>query len=228
MSRVGILGGTFNPIHLGHLRAAEEVAEELELARMLFVPAADPPFKGHGEVALAPARERAGWVEAALRGNPRFELCELELERPGPSYTADTLQQLARELTPAELVFVIGQDAFAELDSWREPETLTALAHFAVMTRPPGGGDLASWLPAGLRDSYTLDPTGESARHRRSGTWVRRIAISALDISATDLRRRVRERRSIRYLVPETVRAAIEACEAYRAAPISPRASEAR
>ena len=213
---IGIFGGTFNPIHVGHLRAAEEVAESLDLAQVLFVPAADPPLKRDGGVALAPAIDRFRWVEAAIAGNPRFEVSTAEQDRTGPSFLVDTLRLLREELAPAELVFILGQDAFAQLDAWRAPDLLPTLAHLAVVTRPPGGGDLADWLPACLAADIEIDPGGQLARHETAGTWIRRVPISAFDVSATDIRQRLRDGRSIRYLVPELAREPIEKCDAYR------------
>jgi nicotinate-nucleotide adenylyltransferase len=199
---VGIFGGTFDPIHLGHLRAAEEVREALGLARVLFVPSADPPLK---RAAIAPAAQRLAWVELAIRGNPAFAADPIELARPGPSYTVDTLRALGRRLAPARPVFVLGCDAFAELAAWREPKALLELAHFAVVTRPPARGSLADWIPPELAADLALSADGEEARHRSAGTWLRRVAIRALDVSSTDVRRRLREGRSVRYLLPDPV-----------------------
>ena len=207
MTRTGILGGTFNPIHLGHLRAAEEVAEALALARVLLVPSARPPHKpGRDADPLAPGAQRLAWVEAACAGNPVLEACDLEIARGGASYTVDTLRALAERSAPVRLVFIIGSDAFAELASWREPKQLFALADFAVMTRPGTAGRLSDWIPGALRPDLELDPGGEAARHRATGGSLRAVAISALDISSSDIRDRVRLGRSIRYLVPEAVR----------------------
>jgi nicotinate-nucleotide adenylyltransferase len=204
--RVALFGGTFNPIHLGHLRAAEEVREALALERVVFVPSADPPLKRGGAEHIAPARERLRWVERAIAGNPGFAVDALELERAGPSYTVDTLRVFAARFAPALPVFVIGCDAFAELASWREPKALLSLAHFAVLTRPPhAAGSLAEWIPTELAADLVLPPDGQQAQHRSAGTWVRRIPIAALDISATDVRRRLSEGRSVRYLLPEPV-----------------------
>ncbi|MDX1648897.1 MAG: nicotinate (nicotinamide) nucleotide adenylyltransferase, partial [Myxococcota bacterium] len=148
-STTGIFGGTFNPIHVGHLRAAEEVREQLSLSRMLFLPSADPPLKREGPDVIAPARERLAWVRAAVASNPAFEADALELGREGPSYSVDTLELLTERLGPEQPVFVIGEDAFADLGSWREPERLLTLCDFAVMHRPPGrAGRPADWLPA--------------------------------------------------------------------------------
>jgi nicotinate-nucleotide adenylyltransferase len=214
---IGIFGGTFNPIHLGHLRAAEEVVELLGLERMLFVPSASPPHKhaARGD-RIAPAAQRLRWVRAAVDGNPRFEVDPLEIERGGASYTVDTLRALARRSAGGPPVFAIGCDAFAELGSWREPEELLALAHFAVMTRPPVvAGTLADWLPKELRGAVEIGPDGRSGRHRRTGTELLTVEVSALHISASDVRRRLREGRSVRYLLPEAVRESVEGSGVY-------------
>jgi nicotinate-nucleotide adenylyltransferase len=201
----GLFGGTFNPIHLGHLRAAEEAREALGLERVIFVPSADPPLK-RGGACLAPARLRLAWVERAIAGNPGFAVDALELERAGPSYSVDTLRAFGERLAPGRPVFVIGSDAFAELGLWREPKTLLALAHFAVVTRPPhAAATLADAIPAELAAELVLAPGGREARHRTAGTWLRLVPISALEISSTDVRRRLSEGRSVRYLLPEPV-----------------------
>ena len=148
-ARIGILGGTFNPIHFGHLRAAEEVAEVLGLARMVFVPSADPPHKSNRpHDRIAPAAQRLDWVELAIRDNPLFEVDSLEIDRGGASYSVETLRVFGERLAPAKPVFTIGQDAFVEIDSWRDPAALFECAHFAVMTRPPVALlSLSDWMP---------------------------------------------------------------------------------
>jgi nicotinate-nucleotide adenylyltransferase len=204
IARMGVFGGTFNPIHVGHLRAAEEVTEALGLERMLFVPSAAPPHKSDpaGD-AVAPAEWRLAWARRAVQDNPRFQVDDLEVERGGPSYSVDTLRILAERLAPDRPVFVIGHDAFVELGTWKEPETILRLAHFAVTTRPPvARGQLADWLPRCLRDDVEVAPDGLSGRHRGAGTWVR-------------IRRRLREGRSVRYLLPEVVRIAVLESRAY-------------
>jgi nicotinate-nucleotide adenylyltransferase len=215
-SGIGIFGGTFNPIHLGHLRAAEEVREALALARILFVPSAQPPLKG-GEQWIAPAEDRLAWVRLATRDNPAFAVDALELERSGPSYTVDTLRELGARLAPARPVFIVGCDAFAELGSWREPEALLTLAHFAVVTRPPvRAGSLADWIPPALAGELSIEAGGQQARHRLAGTWLRCVPITALDVSSTDVRRRLCEGRSVRYLLPDPVLAEIERSGVYQ------------
>jgi len=214
--RVGIFGGTFNPIHLGHLHAAEQVRAHLGLRRVVFVPAADPPLKRRRDEKIAPAALRLGWVQAALRGHPHFAVDDLELHRAGPSYTIDTLRLLSAKLAPARLVFIVGEDAFAELDLWREPAALLSLVDFAVMTRPPGSGKpLRSLVSDALAAPIDWAEDGESGTHRSAGTRLSRVHITALDISATDIRRRIRTHESVRYLLPEAVHDDVIASGAY-------------
>ncbi len=216
LERVGVFGGTFNPIHVGHLRAAEEMREALGLARVLFVPAADPPLKRDGAERIAPAALRLAWVEAALRGNPAFALDDLELRRSGPSYTGDTLRELGSKLAPARLTFLVGEDAFAELDAWRDPRALLTLADFAVMTRPPGRAiPLREMLSEKLAAAFEWAGDGESGRHRTAETTVARVAIAALEVSASEIRQRIRAGRSVRYLIPEAAHDAVLESKAY-------------
>jgi nicotinate-nucleotide adenylyltransferase len=210
-ARVGIFGGTFNPIHVGHLRAAEEVIEALALERIIFVPAAEPPHKtSSAEGPIAPVGERLAWVRAAVRDNARFEVDALEVERGGPSYTVETLRSIGARVAPERPVFALGQDAFAEVGTWREPRALFTLAHFAVFTRPPmATGSLADWLPECIRDDVTISADGRSGKHTSAGTWLRLLEIPGLDVSASEIRRRLREGLSVRYLVPEAVLGAV-------------------
>lgn len=214
---VGIYGGTFNPIHMGHLRAAEEVADALDLEKIIFVPSAEPPHK-QTSVAdpIAPAAERLAWVRAAVADNPRFDVDPIEVERGGASFAVETLRAVGRRTAPALPVFIIGHDAFVELGSWREPEQLLTLAHFAVTTRPPtSSGSLSEWLPNVLCDLVEVAPDGRSARHRTAGSWIRLIEISLLDVSSSDIRARLRAGRSVRYLIPDCVNAAIARSNAF-------------
>lgn len=207
MSGVGLYGGTFNPIHVGHLRAAEEVLERLGLERMIFVPSARPPHKRPDEGdPIAPAAERLAWVQAAVASNPRFEVDPIETLREGPSYLVDTLAAFGARLAPERPVFTLGCDAFREMEGWRAPETLFTQANFAVTTRPPlQRGDLADWLPHSLGSAFEIAADGASATHRDAGTWIRLVEITALEISASAIRARIREGRSVRYLLPEAI-----------------------
>jgi nicotinate-nucleotide adenylyltransferase len=206
-ARLGIFGGTFNPIHLGHLHAAEEVVDTLGLERMLFVPSGEPPHKSGSERdPIAPAELRLAWTRAAVASNPRFGVDAIEVERGGTSYSVETLRTLGKQIAPDLPVFVIGIDAFAEVGTWREPEALFTLANFAVITRPgaaerPGDG----WLPARVQGGFELARDGRSARHRAAGTWARLLEIAALEISASEIRARLRVGRSVRYLLPESI-----------------------
>lgn len=207
-ARVGIFGGTFDPIHQGHLCAAEEVREAFDLERVILVPAALPPHKeGQGRSPQAPAALRLEWVERAIADNPALCVDALELEREGPSYTVDTLRYLQERIGPEPPVFVIGCDAFALLSSWHRPAEVLASAHFAVVTRPPAGLDsLAECLPEGLRADFNFSPDGRSGHHRRCSTWIRMLEIPGLEVSSSEIRSRLREGRSVRYLLPEAVR----------------------
>jgi nicotinate-nucleotide adenylyltransferase len=204
--RVGVLGGTFDPIHYGHLAIAEEVREALGLDRVLFVPAARPPHKLGVE--LTPAGDRAAMVELAVAGNPAFAMCRIELERDGLSYTADTLSELAdeaaRQGVARDFYFILSAEALTDLASWHEPERLLGLARLAVVPRPgaplPDAGRLAAMLPGG------------AAAARR----VECIETVPLTNSASDVRGRAGAGRSIRYLVPPAVESYIREHRLYR------------
>jgi nicotinate-nucleotide adenylyltransferase len=209
--QTGVFGGTFNPVHVAHLRAAEEVVEALGLVRMLFVPSAGPPHKpaAAGDP-IAPAPLRLAWLREAVADNPRFEVDPLEIERGGTSYSVHTLRALAGRLAPERPVFVIGWDAFLEIDTWKEPEALFLLADFAVMTRPPvSGASLRGSLPSCLREVARVAADGRSASHGAGGGWIRLVPVTPLDVSASEIRRRLREGRSVRYLLPERVHDAV-------------------
>ncbi len=196
---LGVLGGTFNPIHYAHLRLAETARESLGLSRVLFVPAARPALKQRD---VAPAPDRLEMVRLATASNPAFEVLDLELARAGTSYTIDTLREL-RERYPGErLWFIVGGDALRELDQWREPEALFALASFAVAARAGGPEAPEALLPQSLAPQFSRGPEG--LRHDAGGE-LRALSFPALEISASDIRRRIARGASIRYLVPDAV-----------------------
>ena len=215
--RTGVIGGTFNPIHLGHLRAAEEVMECLELERMIFVLSARPPHKSAaGDDPIAPAEVRLEWLRRAVSSNERFEIDAVEVDRDGPSHLVDTLRSLGARTAPELPVFTLGCDAFREIETWREPETLLRLADFAVVTRPPLAAKcLRDWIPESLAASFELARDGRSARHRQAGTSIQLVEITALDISASAIRARIRAGRSVRYLLPESIHEAVRASGCY-------------
>ena len=196
---VGVLGGTFNPIHIAHLRLAEEMREALALERVLLVPAGDPPLKRGG---IAPASHRLEMVRRAAAANPALEVSDLEVRRAGPSYTVDTLRALRARLPGAALWFLVGADTLRDLESWREPAALFALAHFAVATRPGHPLALRELLPASLAGAFRDGPRGLV---HASGNELRPVPFTSLAVSASEVRARVARGASIRYLVPDEV-----------------------
>ena len=190
--RIGVLGGSFDPIHNGHLIIAQEVCYRRALSQVLFIPAQVSPLKVNAQPTSA--EHRARMVELAIANNPAFALSRIDLDRPGPSYTVDTLALLREELGPRVAVdFIVGQDSLKTLLHWRDPETILRLCHLVVVRRPGYQVDLdhlEEALPA-LGESLTLLDTPELA------------------ISSTDLRRRVCQGWPIRYQVPEAVEAYI-------------------
>jgi nicotinate-nucleotide adenylyltransferase len=197
--RIGILGGTFDPPHVGHLWLATLAADELRLDRVLFMPAAQPPHKRRG--GMSSITERLLMTRLAIGGNPAFELSTIEVGRAGPSYTIDSVEELLRTHADAHLFLLMAADSLAQIDGWREPDRLLSLVEWAVAPRP--GAPVAT--SATLRDRF--GPA--SAR-------VHLLEGPSLDVSATQIRRRVAAGRTIRYLVPQAVEEMILATGLYR------------
>ena len=195
----GILGGTFDPVHVAHLRLAEAAREALRLSRVLFVPSAQPPLKGEG---VAPAEHRLEMVRLATASNAAFEVLDLELRRRGPSYTVDTLLELRDARGDEGRWFLLGSDALRELDRWHRPDDLLRLASLGVACRPGSEAPLLELLPERFRGQYCPGPHG---LEHESGTELRPIPFPALEVSASEIRRRHSSGRSIRYLVPDAV-----------------------
>lgn len=193
--RLGVFGGSFDPPHLGHLAVAEAAREALGLDLVLFVPAPRPPHKPGAP--LAPISDRLDLLRAAVADNPAFAASDAEARRPGPSYSADTLEELHHEYPGAELFCLVGSDTAVQLQTWHDPPRLFAAAAFAVLVRPGWPEErVAAWWraqPSDLRPHLVVVPA------------------PGLDVSATDVRRRLASGRSVRYLVPEPVRALIAA-----------------
>ncbi len=216
MKRIGLFGGTFNPIHLGHLRAAEEIREAFKLDPIIFIPASDPPHKKKG--ALLPGPLRGEMVRLAITDNSHFALSEVELRRPGKSYSIETIGYFRREFGPlAELYFVLGLDAFLEIDTWKESSSLFCLCHFIIMTRPGLEKDFSGeYLPVDLADNFCYDAQRKGYAHS-SGFLVYPKEITALDISSTRIRKNLQNGRSVKYLLPAAVEAFIDQQKLYRA-----------
>lgn len=181
MEKIGILGGTFNPIHTGHLLIAEGVRKKLNLDYILFIPCCLPPHKK--PIKLAPAKHRLAMVRLAIKGSPFFKVSTVELERGGKSYSVDTLEELHRQHKgKAKFFFIIGSDSLSGLKTWKSLDKLMKLCNLVAVTRP-----------------------GYFKQYPR----VLRLDLPTLPISSTDIRRLVRQGKSIRYLVPEKARSYI-------------------
>ena len=214
----GLLGGTFDPIHVGHLRCAEEIREIFGLDKILFVPAASPPLK---RKEIAPFADRLKMIRLAIRGNPAFEISSLEGRRKGPSYTIDTVRRfLDLHGKDVELFFILGQDAFQDIRLWKDWEDLLSLCHFVVMTRPGcGKEDLGDILTPHLADRCRYVRNRKGFRGP-TGTFIFFRPVTCLDISSTEIRRRLAEGKSVRYLVPQRVLDYIHKKSLYHADPM--------
>jgi nicotinate-nucleotide adenylyltransferase len=182
MTRLGILGGTFDPPHIAHLIAGECAVSQFELVKLLFIPANTPPNKlAH---AITPAADRLAMLQLAISGNPIFDISEIELKRSGPSYTIDTIRELKTQFANSELFLFIGLDQFRNLESWHRPEEILREARVVVMARPAKELDK---VDSPFQNLVTFMP------------------MPSLDISSSEIRNRVRSGKSIRYLVPDSV-----------------------
>ncbi|MCX6027765.1 MAG: nicotinate-nucleotide adenylyltransferase [Chloroflexi bacterium] len=198
--RIGVLGGTFDPVHIGHLILAEEARDQLGLAMVYFVPAGDPPHKRDRR--LAPVDERLRMIELAIAGNPAFRASRIDADRPGPHYTLDMVRIFQQQLPPGgELYFLMGYDSLIELPHWHQPAELVAACRLVALTRyavPLDWSYLESKLP-GIRGRVTL------------------LDMPELEIASHQIQARVQQEKTIRYLVPEEVREYIRAHELYAA-----------
>lgn len=190
--RIGIMGGTFDPIHHGHLVAASEVQHEFDLDEVVFVPTGEQPFKKDRKVTLA--EHRYLMTVIATANNPRFSVSRVDIERGGTTYTIDTLRDLRREYPDADLFFITGADVLPEIMRWKEPDELWELAHFVGVNRPGHQLDLTG-LP---RENFDL------------------LEVPALAISSTDIRTRAGAGRPVWYLVPDGVVQYISKYHLYR------------
>jgi len=211
--KIGLFGGTFNPIHLGHLRGAEDLREALGLHKMVFIPAAHPPHKAAEE--LVNSGHRLEMVRLATATNPRFFTSAIELKRPGRSYSIDTIRYF-RDHQEGTLFFILGADAFAEIETWKEFRHLFSLCHFIVMTQPESGPTPpVDRLPASLLQDFRYNPETREWIHV-SGHSLSFKEIGYLDISSTRIRELIRKGKSIRYLVLPDVETYIRTHRLYR------------
>ena len=213
---IGLFGGTFNPVHLGHLRTAQEVLEKFGLDHIRFIPAANPPHKDRHD--LVDGAFRFAMLKRAISGNPGFVASDAELKRAGRSYTIDTVRQMVREMeSDARCYMIVGLDAFMEIDTWKDYREILKTVSLIVMSRPGGSKGsredgfpgIEAYLKDRISDAYRTCGNPRTFIH---DSWqpVHLCSVTSLDISATTIRRTAGAGRSIRYLVPDTVGAYIE------------------
>jgi nicotinate-nucleotide adenylyltransferase len=200
--RVGVFGGAFDPVHYGHLILAEQCREQAALEQVWFVPAARHPFKS--DPAGTPFDRRAQMLRLAVAGNSSFQVNEIEKDRPGLSYTADTLAELKRLHPDAELHFLLGSDSLPDLPKWRSPELIVSAASLVVMERP--------------RHPPMSPETLRSALHLSADAPLRMTAVDAplIDLASREIRRLVAAGRSVRYMLPRAVEVYIQEKGLYR------------
>ena len=212
----GLFGGTFDPVHFGHLRAAQELITLLNLDRVIFIPAALPPHKT--ACVITPFKHRLQMIRLAIEGNDQFSFSDAENLRPGKSYSINTVQYfLDTHDKSLELYFITGQDAFDAITTWYKWEKLLSLCHFAVMTRPGyENKGLVHILPPDIAARFVYDQQNEIFKDPQGGfVFFRKTTF--LDISSSDIRERIHQDQSIRYLMPDNVIRYMEVNRLYRA-----------
>ncbi len=204
-NRVGLFGGTFDPIHFGHLRAAEEIRQILSLTKIYFIPSSIPPHKEGSDITCA--SDRLEMLRLAIEGNEYFDISEFELESKSTSYTVDTLEHLSGAHPDTEFYFMLGNELFNHIESWKDYRRLFELAHFAVITRP-GFSDLDSnKIPLALKEDFRYYKKIENVISYTKSS-LRDIVfteIRGIEISSTDIRNLVKSNKSIKYLVPDKI-----------------------
>ena len=210
MKKIGIFGGTFDPVHIGHLRVAEEFAGAFGLDQVLMMVAAMPP---HRERPAASPEDRLQMVQLAVQKYPALTASDIELVREGPSFTLDTVKEVCKAAEGAMIWMALGGDAYSLIDSWYRPEDVLAQVHLVVLTRPGYSVDLMTPLPENLSERYTL--SGDIYLHD-SGASLRTLQVSPLDISSSMIREAVSEDDSIQDLVTADVLQYIQQKGLYR------------
>ncbi len=191
--RVGVIGGTFDPIHVGHLILAEQARDQLALEQVVFIPAGQPPHKSAKQITAS--QHRLAMVQLAIAGHEAFAVSRIDLDREGPCYSVETLTLLQEAWGPeAEIHFLIGEDSLRDLPQWHQPDRLMHLCQIVAVQRP----------------GYHIDLDALDRQLAGAADRIQSIASPLIDISSTEIRERVQENRSIRYLVPEPVRHYIE------------------
>jgi nicotinate-nucleotide adenylyltransferase len=212
--KIGLFGGTFNPVHWGHLRSAEEIREQFGLDRVIFIPVHVPP---HKKAAVISSEHRCAMVRNAIRGNSCFRVSDLELQRPGKSYSIDTIRHFhGLSRGQEEIYFILGTDAFRDIPAWKDYPAFFSACNFIVMTRP-GADDMqpAGLLPRDIEKEFTRQKNAGCFVHA-SGYRVYTAPVTQLDISSTVIRACTQAGKSIRYLVPRAVERYIAEHRLYR------------
>ena len=214
LKRIGLFGGTFDPIHFGHLRAAEEIRYILNLDKVLFIPTATPPHKENS--GISQAADRLEMIRLAIDENKYFEISEYELESDAPSYTIYTLEHFTQSEQDAEFYFIVGNELFNEIENWRDYKKLFELSNFAVITRP-GFSELdSSKIPLALKDDFRYHNSIENMiSYNNKVREIVFIEIKGIEISSTDIRGFVKSEQSIKYLVPDKVEKYIRSQKLY-------------
>ncbi|MCG6551911.1 MAG: nicotinate-nucleotide adenylyltransferase [Candidatus Magnetominusculus sp. LBB02] len=211
-TRIGLFGGTFDPIHYGHLRAAEQLRELFELEKVVFIPANNPPLKRNTQ---ALPRHRFEMARLAVSGNPGFVLSDIECTFEEPSYTVNTLAEMKRQYAGSAVYLIMGLDAFLEMPKWFKAEEILANAALIVMSRPPLEMEMIKASAYIDKDNCQME--GKVARiGLKNGNVLSCASISPVYISSTDIRRAVSEGRTIKYLLPESVESYIITNELYK------------
>jgi nicotinate-nucleotide adenylyltransferase len=210
LKKIGIFGGTFDPVHIAHLRTAEEFAEILKLDRVLMMVSAIPP---HRESPLASALDRLKMLELAVYDNPVLAASDLEVKRDGPSFTLETVRKVRSESGGSIPYLALGVDAFFEIATWHKPADVMAEAHIVVLTRPGFEVDLVSPVSRELYDRYQ---NREGLLVHESGATLRVIQVTSMDLSSSTIRSLITKGRSIRYLVPQPVFKYIQQNDIYK------------
>jgi len=207
-SAIGILGGTFDPVHFGHLRPALDVADRLGLEQVHLVPCAVPP---HRETPVATAQQRVALLQLAIKNNPRFFVDERELQREGPSYTIDTLRSLREDFPQKPLYLLVGTDAFMGIQSWHEWQQLLDFANIVVMQRPEETMSMPEELNSWYQQHLFVETEGQSLHGK-----IMPVKVTQLSISATQIRTCIASGASPQYLLPDAVISLVEMLGLYQ------------
>ncbi|SHH20674.1 nicotinate-nucleotide adenylyltransferase [Thermosyntropha lipolytica DSM 11003] len=200
LSALGIMGGTFDPVHIGHLLAAEWVRSEFNMDKVVFIPAASPPHKDEGD--MTPIEHRYRMVELAIQDNPYFEISPVEKERKGKSYTVDTIAYFRERYPDKDLYFIMGTDSLLSFPTWKKPELLVTLCSFVVVSRP------GYVIPASFWEKEGLLPLLQPKLYI--------LEMPGMDISSSEIRERIKQGKSVKYLLPREVEEYIYKHSLYR------------